>query len=95
MYPYNDKVAPGTDREKNSKELTDQKRHEYINRYYNSPTNSDFGTCFALVNAYYDYITHNEPVRKSEQEYFHSRFSSLVAGTSVKTNLMKFMKESI
>lgn len=93
MFPYSD-VDPDSPRYESSRERVDERRAYYINHYYNSDTNSDFGSCFALVNAYYDYISHDVPVRKTEDEYKDSRLSKIVGGTMVKPKLMSFMCES-
>lgn len=93
MYPYSN-IAPDSSRYQTSIERVDEKRALYINKYYNSSTNSNFGSCFALVNAYYDYISHELPVKKSEDEYAGKRFSGIVGGTAVRPNLMQFMCES-
>lgn len=92
MYPYSS-VKPDSKHYDSSREKVDEKRALYINKYYNSPTNSDFGTCFALVNSYYDYVSHDVPVRKTELEYRDKRFSSLVGGTMVKPKILSFMSE--
>lgn len=92
MFPYTVHDVDSS-RYESSRERIDEKREYYINRYYNSSTNSDHGTCFALVNAYYDYISHDVPVRKTEEEYRNSRLSKIVGGTMVKPALMSFMCE--
>lgn len=92
MFPYSE-VDPDSPRYESSRERVDERRAYYINHYYNSDTNSDFGSCFALVNAYYDYISHDVPVRKTEEEYKDSRLSKIVGGTMVKPKLMSFMCE--
>ena len=92
MYPYTN-TDPNSPRYDYSRENVDEKRALYINKYYNSPTNSDFGTCFALVNSYYDYVSHDVPVRKNELEYKDQRFSKLVGGTMVKPKILSFMSE--
>lgn len=93
MYPYSN-ISSDSPRYQTSTEKIDEKRSLYINKYYNSSTNSDFGTCFALVNAYYDYVSHELPVKKSEEEYAGKRLSGIVGGTSIRPNLMQFMCES-
>lgn len=93
MFPYTvtDESSP---RYQSSKDRIDERRAEYVNKYYYSSTNSDFGTCFALVNAYYDYVSHEVPVRKIEEDYRSSRFSKIVAGTAVSSDLISYMKQS-
>ena len=92
MYPYSS-IDESSSRFESSRERVDERRLEYINKYYSSPTNSDHGSCFALVNAYYDYTSHNVPVRSTEDTYRSKRLSSIVGGTMVKPNLMSFMCE--
>ena len=81
-------------RYQSSKDRVDERRAFYVNHYYNSPTNSDHGTCFVLVNAYYDYMSHDVPVRKTEDEYKDARLSKIVGGKMVSPKLMNFMCQS-
>ena len=92
MFPYGN-VDPDSSRYQSSVDRVDERRAYYVNHYYNSPTNSDHGSCFALVNAFYDYMSHDVPVRSSEQEYADKRLSKIVGGTMVKPKLMSFMCE--
>lgn len=93
MFPYTN-TNVNSPRFQSSQEKVDEKRAFYINHYYNSDTNSDFGTCFALVNAYYDYVSHDVPVRTTDEQYRGTRLSKLVGGTMVKPKLMNFMCET-
>lgn len=93
MFPYTN-TDVNSPRYESSTMRVDEKRAYYINRYYNSSTNSDQGTCFALVNAYYDYVSHDLPNNKTEEEYSGRRLSGLVGGMTVKPNLVQFMCES-
>lgn len=93
MFPYSN-VSPDSPRYQSARDRVDERRALYVNKYYNSPTNSDHGTCFALVNAYYDYVSHDVPVRKTEDEYRDKRLSSLVGGKMVNPKLMSYMCES-
>lgn len=92
MFPYGN-VDPDSSRYQSSIDRVDERRAYYVNHYYNSPTNSDHGSCFALVNAFYDYMSHDVPVRSSESEYADKRLSKIVGGTMVKPKLMSFMCE--
>lgn len=93
MFPYS-KISEDSPRYQSARDRVDERRALYVNKYYNSPTNSDHGTCFALVNAYYDYVSHDVPVRKTEDEYRDKRFSSLVGGKMISPKLMSYMCES-
>lgn len=92
MFPYTvtDSSSP---RYESSRDRVDENRAYFVNRYYNSPTNSDHGTCFSLVNAYYDYVSHHVSARKTEDTYRDARLSGIVAGTFVKPKIMQFMCE--
>lgn len=92
MFPYTS-LAQDSSRYGSMTERIDEQRTHYINRYYNSATNSDYGSCFALVNAYYDYTSHNVPVRSTEEQYKSKRLSTTVGGTMIKPKLMSFMCE--
>lgn len=90
MFPYSN-LNVDSARYQSSKDRVDERRAYYINHYYNSPTNSDHGTCFALVNAYYDYMSHDVPVRSTEDEYKGKRLSNIVGGKMVDPRLMNMM----
>lgn len=92
MFPYS-KVSPDSAHYQTSRDKVDERRAYYVNHYYNSPTNSDHGSCFALVNAFYDYMSHDVPVRKTEDEYKDARLSKIVGGKMVNPKLMSFMCE--
>lgn len=92
MFPYGN-VDPDSPHYQNSIDRVDERRAYYVNRYYNSSTNSDHGTCFALVNAFYDYMSHDVPVRSTEDEYKGKRLSKIVGGKMVNPKLMSFMCE--
>ena len=93
MFPYTNNNEESA-RYQSSKDRVDERRAFYVNHYYNSPTNSDHGTCFALVNAYYDYMSHDVPVRKTDEEYRDARLSKIVGGKMVSPKLMNFMCQS-
>lgn len=92
MYPYGN-AEEGTKRFVTSRDKVDDKRMQYIEKYYYSKTNSDQGSKFALVNAYYDFISHATPERADYHAYAGKRLSNIVAGTSVSNKLMQFMCE--
>lgn len=96
MFPYsNDKDAELlSQRALNARDRVDERRNHYINTYYNSSTNSDFGTCFALVNAYYDYMSHSMPTTKTDENYRSRRLSNIVGGQAASLNLIQYMCES-
>lgn len=58
-------------------------RREFMEEYYHAPDNEMYeGTKLGLVNAYYDWITHNKPVRVSPT-FESTRFGNLVNGSAV------------
>ena len=90
MFPYS-KIDESSKRFQSSRDAVDAARNAYITNYYKSPTNNPDGSCFSLVNAYYDYTSHSVPKRSTEADYKSKRLSSTVGGTMIKPKLMQFM----
>lgn len=90
MFPYTN-TDEQSKRFQSSKELVDATRTSYIENYYRSDTNDPDGSCFSLVNAYYDYTSHSVPKRATDESYRSKRLSSTVGGTLIKPKLMQLM----
>lgn len=81
-------VTPEHPRAKLSNERIEYQRDEFIRSYYNAPDNADYiGTRLGILNAYYDWVTHHEPLRTTNT-YESARFGNLVNGTAINNKLI-------
>ena len=81
-------VTPEHPRAKLSNERIEYQRDEFIRSYYNAPDNTDYiGTRLGILNAYYDWVTHHEPLRATKT-FESARFGNLVNGTVINNKLI-------
>lgn len=87
IFPY---PKPGGPREQMSKERVDALRQEFMDRYYDADDNRKFhGTGLGFINAYYDYLSHRDPIKCMPGNWEDRRLSGLVSGNDVKVSAIK------
>jgi hypothetical protein len=80
--------TPEHPRAKLSNERIEYQRDEFIRSYYNAPDNADYvNTRLGILNAYYDWVTHHEPMRTTST-FESARFGNLLNGTAVNNKLI-------
>lgn len=83
-------VTPEHPRAKLSNERIEYQREEFVRSYYNAPDNADYiGTRLGILNAYYDWVTHHEPMRTTKT-FESARFGNLLNGTAVSNKLLSY-----
>lgn len=87
IFPY---PKPGGDRYETSKAKVDKLREEFMDRYYDAADNRKYhGTGLGFINAYYDYLSHRDPVKCMPGSWQDRRLSGLVSGNDVKAAAIK------
>ena len=81
--------SPKKPRAKQTNERIEMLRQEFIDDYYHAPDNIKYeGTSLGILNAYYDWTSHHEPIRNTAN-YNDTRFSNLLSGTGVSRKLIE------
>lgn len=87
LFPY---PKPGGAREEMSRARVDERREEFMDRYYGAEDNLKFhGTGMGIINAYYDYLSHRDPGKNMPGDWNHRRLSGLVSGNDIKTDVLR------
>lgn len=80
--------TPEHPRAKFTNERVLEARREFIDEYYHAPDNYRYeGTRLGVLNAYYDWLTHREPTRRTSG-YNEARFGRLLSGEAVDSKLI-------
>lgn len=73
-------------------ERVERKRHELLKAYKNTEDNQNFqGTAWGMINAYSDYVTHQEPARYTDN-WEESRFLSVTFDPKVMQKFIEHVK---
>lgn len=87
LFPY---PKPGGPRELASREKVDALRKEFYDKYYLAKDNEKYqGTVLGFLNAYYDYLSHRQPVKSMPGSWESRRLSGIVSGNDVKAGIIK------
>lgn len=86
LFPY---PKEGTPKEAETKERINRMREQFMDIYYDASDNRKFhGTALGFVNAYYDYLSHREPIKRKSGKWEDRRLSGLVSGNDVNNKLL-------
>ena len=87
LFPYPKK---GSEREAAFKARADEQRKKFMEVYYDAPDNlRHHGTGFGFVNAYFDYLSHREPARRTSTTWEDRRLQGLVNGVDINRSVIK------
>lgn len=62
----------------------DKQRTEFVDQYINASDNTKFaGTGMGMMNAYFDWLSHHDPVKNMSGSWDQRRLSGLVSGAAI------------
>ena len=87
LFPYPKEKGP---REDVYKLKADAARSHFVDRYFDAPDNRVHqGNAFGFINAYFDYLSHRDPMKNLSSNWADRRLSGIVSGIDVNRSLFK------
>lgn len=87
LFPYPKEKGP---REQAYIDRADRLRREFEDVYYDAPDNrAHHGTAVGFIHAYFDYLSHRNPVRNTQQAWNDRRLQGIVSGLDIDMGVLR------